>query len=353
MSKPEAEVRILQTGDDAALRAFVGACDQATIYHTPEWRDALISTYGYTPMYLGLFAAEKLTALLPLMFVRSWLTGNRLVSLPFSNTCGPIGPSEYTRPLLDEALSLRARLKAKAVELRTQANLNPVTDARFSSVTYFITSLVKLASDPQDVWENFKDRNVRTEVRQAAKKGIEVRDGADLRDLEDFYRLFAGLRLKHGVPPQPYKFFENLWKHLWPEYLHLHVATYQGEHVASLVTLGFGKTLAAAYIGSNPAYRSYRVHQILFWKAMERGCLKGHEVFDFLRTPKASQELRYFKDRWNALEIDLAYLYYPQVCGTASTIEESAKYKLMTSVLKRAPDGVGKAIGRALYKHLG
>jgi hypothetical protein len=353
MMTPGVDVRILRDDQDGALRSLLGACDNATIYHTPEWRDAITATYGYVPMYLGVFDGENLSAVLPLMYVKSWLTGRRLVSLPFANTCGPAGTSERFGALLDRALELRAELRARALEIRTQANINHLEDDRFSPVGYFITSLVSLASDPKDVWENFKDRNVRTEVRQAAKKGIEVRDGGDLKDLEQFYALFAGLRLRHGVPPQPFRFFANLWKCLWPKYLHLHVATYKGEHVASLMTLGFGTTLVAAYIGSNPAYRSYRVHQILFWKAMERGCLAGFKTFDFLRTPKASQELRYFKDRWNAFEVDLEYLYYPQVCGTASTVEESAKYRLMTRVLKRAPHGAGKALGRVLYRHLG
>jgi hypothetical protein len=86
---------------------------------------------------------------------------------------------------------------------------------------------------------------------------------------------------------------------------------------------------------------------------MERGCLKGFRAFDFLRTPKNAQELRYFKDRWNAHEVDLEYLYHPTICGTASTVEETAKYRLMTAVLKRSPHVAGRALGRLLYRHLG
>jgi CelD/BcsL family acetyltransferase involved in cellulose biosynthesis len=347
------EVRVLDGKQDEAVVGFLRACDEATVYHTPGWRDAIVSTYGYEPIYLGHFEGGQLTGLLPLMLVRSRLTGRRLVSLPFANACGPIGADVARPALLEAALEHYKKVGARAVELRTQADLNPVDDGRFSRTAYFITSLVKLAGDPKEVWENFKDRNVRTEVRQAGKKGIEVRDGGDLSDLRRFYTLFSDLRLKHGVPPQSYKFFENLWNHLWPDQLHLHVATHGGVHVASLVTLEFGRTIAAAYIGSDPAYRSYRVHQILFWKAMERGCLRGYERFDFLRTPKASQDLRYFKDRWNAYEVDLEYLYHPEVCGTASTIEDSAKFKLMTAILKRTPHSVGRTLGRLLYRHLG
>ena len=346
-------VAVMDSCQDSLVKSFLGGCDRATIYHSPEWRDVIVSTYGYQPTYLGYLDGSNLQGILPLMHVKSWLTGRRLVSLPFANTCGPLGSPNAVGALIDRALDLRAETGAKVLEVRTQVNLNPITDQRFAHLGYFITSIVDLDSNPDRVWTNFKDRNVRTEVRQASKKGIEVRLGGDEGDLRQFYRLFSSLRLKHGVPPQPYAFFHNLWKHLWPEYLHLHVATYKAKHVASLVTLGYGRTLCAAYIGSDQAYRSYRVHQILFWKAMEMGCLKGYKTFDFLRTPKNAQELRYFKKRWNANEVELDYLYNPFVCGTASTVEETTKYKVMTAALKRTPDFAGRVLGRLLYKHLG
>jgi hypothetical protein len=86
---------------------------------------------------------------------------------------------------------------------------------------------------------------------------------------------------------------------------------------------------------------------------MEDGCLRGYKTYDFLRTPKQSESHRYFKIRWNASEVDLVYAYYPEVRGTASTIEDTAKYALMTKVLRRSPGFVGQLVGRILYKHLG
>jgi CelD/BcsL family acetyltransferase involved in cellulose biosynthesis len=347
------QVSIIGSEQDGLLSAFLEECPGSTVYHTPQWRDAVVATYGYEPIYLAYQGDKGIEAILPLMLVKSWLTGRRLVSLPFANICGPLGSAGGTRALIDRAVVLGAERGAKAVEIRTQANLNPVEEPRFTKVSYFITSIVRLDGNPTRVWESFKDRNVRTEVRQATKKGIEVRDATGADDLKRFYDLFCNLRLKHGVPPQPFAFFENLWKCLWPEHLNLHVAAFQGRQVAGLITLGFGNTLCAAYIGSDLAYRSYRVHQILFWKAMETGCLKGYSAFDFLRTPKNAQELRYFKDRWNAYEVDLEYLYYPRVAGTASTVEETAKYRLMATTLKRAPKFVGRGLGRLIYRHLG
>lgn len=347
------EIRVLAERDDAELRNFLAASPQATVYHIPEWRDALVATYGYTPVYLGCFDADGLAGVLPMMEVASWLTGRRLVSLPFSNVCGPIGGREASRHLLEEAIGLYQARGDGAVEIRTQADINPVQFNGLRSVSYFITSIVDLDPDPTVVWKRFKDRNVRTEVRQAGKKGITARAGTGEADLKRFYDLYAPSRQAHGVPPQPYGFFKNLWRRLWPDYLDLFMAMHEERCVGGLITLGFGKTICAAYIGGDAAYRSYRVHQFMFWKAMEAGCLKGFERFDFLRTAKKSKQLRYFKERWNAHEVDLDYLYHPEVRGTASTIEETAKYRLLTAVLKRSPAFVGKTFGRIIYRHLG
>ncbi len=347
------EIRVLTKSDDEVLRGFLDGSRQATVYHTPEWRDVLVATYGYDPVYLGSFDEGGLTGVLPMMEVASWLTGRRLVSLPFSNVCGPIGDEEASRRLLEEAIDLYQTRGDAAIEIRTQADINPIENDRLSGVSYFITSIVDLDPDPEVVWKRFKDRNVRTEVRQAGKKGVTVRTGESEEDLRVFYDLYAPSRQSHGVPPQPYGFFRNLWRSLRPGHLDLFMAVHAERCVGGLITLGFGNTLCAAYIGSDAAYRSYRVHQIMFWKAMESGCAKAFERFDFLRTAKKSTDLRYFKERWNAYEVDLNYLYHPEIRGTASTIEETAKYRLLTAILKRSPAFVGKAFGRMFYRHLG
>jgi CelD/BcsL family acetyltransferase involved in cellulose biosynthesis len=347
------EIRVLTRKDDAALSSFLGASPQATIYHAPEWRNALTATYDYDPVYLGCFDEDGLTAVLPMMEVASWLTGKRLVSLPFSNVCGPIGEEGACRRLLEEAIGLYQARGDAAVEIRTQADINPVKHDSMDDVSYFITSIVDLDPDPDVVWKRFKDRNVRTEVRQAVKKGVSVREAEAQEDLKRFYELYAPSRQAHGVPPQPFDFFRNLWRNLRPGHMDLFMAMHEEHCVGGLITLGFGRTICAAYIGGAPAYRSYRIHQILFWKAMEAGCTRGFERFDFLRTAKKSKDLRYFKQRWNAREVELDYLYHPEVRGTASTVEETAKYRLLTAVLKRSPAFVGKAFGKILYRHLG
>src|SRR5271155_2935223 len=64
---------------------------KASIFHERAWLEALRRTYGYEPV---VFTTSSPTAELKngLLFcdVHSWLTGRRLVSLPFSDHCEPV-----------------------------------------------------------------------------------------------------------------------------------------------------------------------------------------------------------------------------------------------------------------------
>ncbi len=345
---------LLSESDDSNLLEWLSKTPTATVFHTPMWRDVLISTYGYEPFYLAARKDDGICAILPLLFVKSRLTGKRLVSLPFSNICGPIGDPEAFAVLIEEALRLYQELGAKAVEIRTQRDLNPLSDQRFTTVSYFVTAILMLDPNPDIVWQRFPGNNVRTEVRQAIKKGVEVRLGGDSeKDIKSFYKVFVQTRSRHGVPPQPYKFFRNLWKHMWPNNMDVYLAYKNGKVIGGLISLSFGEMICTPYLGSDFAYRGDRVHQALFWKSIENGCLKGFKIFDFCRTPKNSESQRFFKRRWNTYEVDLDYMYYPQVKGTAATLEETAKYRIMQSMVRRMPKFAVIWLGNLLYRHLG
>lgn len=336
--------------DDLAARDPAGS-----VYHTRAWHRVLVKSYGYRPFHLLLNDSDgNLAGGLPLLQVESRLTGNRLISLPFSNACGPIGDPRGGSLLLEEAIRLSEELDCQALEVRVLGSGTPFEGLRFQRVDSFLTSIVTLDPDPDVVWRRFKDKNLRTEVRQARKKGLAERKGETLQDLRTFYRLLLLTKRKHGVPAQPFHFFRNLWEEFAPAgNLQLFLAEHSGHPVSGLITLRFGAKQYAAYMGTDPKRFSLRPNQLLFWTAMEWGCRTGCRSFDFLRTDAADGKLRYFKGRWRAQELDLPYFYYPEIKGTAATVESSLKYKLITGLLKRMPASAGGLFGRLFYRHFG
>ena len=70
---------------------FVTKHPNASVFHTRQWLEALSRTYKYEPVaYTDSRQAEPLTNALLFCRVRSWVTGRRLVSLPFSDHCQPL-----------------------------------------------------------------------------------------------------------------------------------------------------------------------------------------------------------------------------------------------------------------------
>ena len=64
---------------------------RASAFHERGWLEALSRTYGYEPLVLtSAPAGEPLKDGLVLCRVYSWLTGARLVSLPFADHCEPL-----------------------------------------------------------------------------------------------------------------------------------------------------------------------------------------------------------------------------------------------------------------------
>ncbi|HXM15906.1 MAG TPA: hypothetical protein VN933_11740, partial [Candidatus Eremiobacteraceae bacterium] len=77
---------------------------RASVFHSSGWLQALRDTYKYESFVFGadrnaLPAASGIV----LSRVRSWLTGNRLISLPFSDHCSPLvsGPAELQSLIAD------------------------------------------------------------------------------------------------------------------------------------------------------------------------------------------------------------------------------------------------------------
>src|SRR5437867_8367151 len=105
---------------DPRWRHFVESHPDASIFHTPEWLEALRRTYGYEPIaYAATCTAGHIKSGIPFCRVNSLLTGRRLVSLPFSDHCQPlVGNADDLIELLEAARRDAERQRLKYVEVR-------------------------------------------------------------------------------------------------------------------------------------------------------------------------------------------------------------------------------------------
>src|ERR1700729_3594623 len=80
---------------DARWSRFVELHPKASVFHTVGWLQTLQHTYGYEPLAFTTSPPDtELANGIAFCYITSWLTGNRLVSLPFSDHCEPLCDSQ-------------------------------------------------------------------------------------------------------------------------------------------------------------------------------------------------------------------------------------------------------------------
>jgi hypothetical protein len=106
----------------------------SSFFHTSSWAKVLKEAYDYSPKYFTEIDGGQISTLIPIMEVRSFLTGCRGVSLPFTDYCEPIvdGGIQF-EDLLPDIIENGKKYGWKSLELRSGNNLLP---SAVSSVNY-------------------------------------------------------------------------------------------------------------------------------------------------------------------------------------------------------------------------
>src|SRR5580704_9335626 len=105
---------------DVQWAALVERHPRSSVFHSVPWLAALHRTYGFEPLvYTTSPPGAVVENGLAFCSVRSWITGRRLISLPFSDHCEPLVDSAPDAQNLTNALEERLRRESfRYVEVR-------------------------------------------------------------------------------------------------------------------------------------------------------------------------------------------------------------------------------------------
>lgn len=278
---------------------------QGSIFHSAAWARVLVETYSFRPFYLTTDVCGS-RLVVPIMEVSSWLTGRRGVSLPFTDECQLRIPPKGIPQLLDEALSLGRKQKWKYLEFRGCPGLRETTAGAQPS-TAFYSHALKVLSNSGQLFSSFESP-VRRAIRRGEKSGIRIDISRDSEALRDFYRLHCITRKKHGVPPQPFRFFLNIGKYILSQNLGMIVsAKYKRDTIAAAVFFRFGSEAVYKFGASDPRFQDLRPNNLVIWKAIQHCAQNGISTLNFGRTNLLNEGLRRFKLGWGAEERTIEY----------------------------------------------
>ena len=298
----------------------------ATIFHHPAWLRLLRDPYRYE-----LSACVVGGGGLPIAAV----TGRRLVALPFSDLCPPLGATPELVRALDDFRGDRP--------LEIRGNLEDAAPGE-----RFHHHLLALEPDVEAVVRRFARSQTLRGVRRAQREGLTCELRADAAALDAFYALHMRTRRRLGVPTQPRRFILGL-ERLFADDLGFVLLVRAGERpVAGAVFLRFRDTLTYKYGASDERFLRSRPNNLLFMEAIRWGCEHGMRTLDFGRTHWGQEGLRAFKLAWGAEERELRYRHLGSVGGRHPQLE-----RLLGGAIRRSPPVAGRVIGEVLYRHAG
>jgi Acetyltransferase (GNAT) domain len=326
----------------------------ATVFHTTEWLEALRRTYGYQPVVLTTTPADcELRNGWAFCDVKSWLTGRRLVSLPFSDHCDPLLENEADLPALRNSLAQQFLSgKWKSIQARPRnilLNAGIGAPDFVESHTYFLHT-IDLRRNLDEIYGRFHKNSIERKIRRAEHEHLTYDEGRSEELIQRFYGLLLLTRRRHRIPPQPLEWFRNL-VNCMDEKAKVRVCFKDGRAVAAILTLKHKDSMVYKYGCSDARCHNLGGMPFLFWKAIRDAKQSGTLEFDLGRSDCDNQGLAAFKEHLGGMRSFLTYWTYPG--GASPRYSASWKMRVSKRLFRWMPSRLLGTVGKLLYRHIG
>jgi hypothetical protein len=337
-------VNPLEQGDWDAQVANHG---DATFFHGTAWARVLRDTYGHSPVYFCRYSGDQLQQLLPVMEVSSPWTGRRGVSLPFADFSSPLSTgADDLNELYAFAMEHGRKRNWRYFEARGRFN-------RWRGATpsvAFFGHTIRLGGDSGMFKE--MDGAIRRGIRKAEQAGVKVEFGNSAESMRIFFALHRQSRRRHGLPPQPVEFFDNIVRHVFQAGNgFVAIARYEGRPIAGAVFFKAGHLGLYKFGASDYAFQHLRPNNLLMWDAIKHCAADGLTELHLGRTSLFNDGLRHFKLGFGAIEETIEYAKYDfRRSQFVSDVDRSEGP--LNAMFRCLPMPLLTQAGRLLYPHL-
>ncbi len=324
-----------------AWQSYANRFPSATLFHSLNWMDAVLSSYPHRPHYLMARNQGDLVGVFPLFEVRSLLAGRILVSVPYAVYGGVLCDNQdVADALLTEARRIAYRIGARYIDIRSSSARWP----DLTTIDRYVTFMRDLPPSIDDVLGLFP-RKARAEIRRARDKfRLAVR--FDDAQLSTVWKLYSRSMRRLGSPNFRYRFFQALVEATPGRHL-VSVIYHGGEPVAGLLSLIHRHTVYPYYSGCDhvPATRM-SANNYLYMALMEEAVEMGLKKFDFGRTRVDNSGSYNFKKNQGFEPTPLGYQFDMPNGGRVPNLTPSnLKFYLAQQVWKKLPLAVTRPLG--------
>jgi FemAB-related protein (PEP-CTERM system-associated) len=331
---------------DEQWDAFVRDHPLASFFHRSAWRHVASEVFGHPAHYLTEQRNGNITAILPLVEIRSRLFGHALISTAFCVGGGPLAmDTESFEAILDRAETLGRKLRVDYIELRDLPSATPGWTARDDLYAGFERPIAPAEDD------NLKQipRKQRAVVRKALAQGLTVSIETSTKA---FYELYARTMRDHGTPALPRRFFERVLSVFGSDCEILTVSS-GGRPLSSVLSYFFRDRVMPYYTGSRLEARSCGANDLMYWAVMRRAVGRGCEAFDFGRS-KVGTGPYDFKRNWGFEPRPITHQYRLLNSEALPNLNPTnQRYTALIGAWRRLPLGVANGLSPLLSRSLG
>jgi serine/alanine adding enzyme len=340
------EVRELRNGDQAQWDQYVRGSEISTPYHLSGWKDVLKDVLGSETHYLLAEDNNRIVGVLPLLHIKSVLTGHHFTSLP-GGLCAESEP--IAEALLEQGVELVRTTKAKYLILRDGRKKwdlpGLVTDEQH------ITFMLELDSDLESIKSDFKKRT-RQLVNKAMRSGLGSAIG--MENLAEFYPIYAQAMKELGTPSLGFAFFESMADH-FPDESNLLTVYFDSRIVGGGFMAPFKDTIYCTWAGMlREFYPLHSVH-LLYWNTIAYAFNNGYQRVDMGRCRKNSGTYTFKKD-FGAKCKQLYQQFYLNGTSTPPSVgaemKEDPSYRTFVNIWRRLPLQMTEYLGPKLRKRV-
>lgn len=322
----------------------LAGAEGATFCHLPGWRRIMEEIMGHEYLFLSARSGDgKLLGGLPLVRMRSPIFGHHLVSLPFLNYGGPLGPSTVRTALVGAAQRVALDSGAHRLVLRNRTPLSVGLNRGRDKVMVGMA----LGDDPEALWTNGLPAKLRSQIRRPQKEGMTCRFGPGERHA--FYTVFAENMRDLGTPVHSRRLFDALVE-VFPEEVIFGVVYHGEEPVAGGCGFLWGGELEMTWASALRRYNRMAPNMLLYWSFIVKAIERGADLFNFGRCSPGGGTHR-FKRQWGGEDTALAWLEWDRN-GSGEPAADSWVYGTATRVWKRLPLSLANRVGPFLSRRI-
>lgn len=339
---------VVHHGRDLVERIANAAFNQSECRHPDHdirWLRVFAQAMGHSTYLIEAVQDGRTVGLLPLAYVRSFLFGRFLVSLPYLNSAGvQTSDTDIGARLSQAAADLTDELDCRFLELRHETAI--AAPCLTEQMTAKVHMRLPLPSTVEDLRAGLKSK-VRSQVKKSEDQGFETHWGReDL--LADFYDLFARRMRDLGTPVYGRGLFQSILSE-FPDEAEICCIRADGTPAAAALLLHGGGLTEVPSASALSRFNPQNVNMFMYWQLLTRAVQRGQDTFDFGRATIDSSTYR-FKKQWGAEPHPAVWQYYVRRGSAADMRPESGRRKLLIQAWQHLPVWLTKLIGPGIVR---